>query len=100
MPKIVLLCFVMLITGCTSQQTATSKPTLGFDGSDLSTTVRAQDDFWMYVNGNWIEETQIPADRSSYGTFWQLIDRTEAQIRVILDELAAQESDLHADQTI
>ena len=83
----------LTLIGCASQNSAepdtaqASDPalTLGFDPNLLSTTVRPQDDFWNYVNGPWIEANPIPADKTSYGTFWQLIDRTEGQIKTLLD---------------
>ncbi len=65
---------------------APAATTLGFDIRDLSTTVRPQDDFWRYVNGRWLEETDIPADRSSHGTFRIIFDETEAQIRTLVEQ--------------
>ncbi len=77
---------VLGLSGCATQAPQTQ---LAFEVSELSSTIRPQDNFWGYVNQNWIDSTDIPADRSSYGTFYQLIDRTEAQIKAILEELAA-----------
>ena len=77
----------LLLTSCQQQPLETPAepaPRLGFDPTELSQDVRPQDDFWQYVNGGWIAATEIPADRSSYGTFWNIIDRTEDQIRNIL----------------
>ena len=53
--------------------------------------VRPQDDFWNYVNRPWIEATEIPADKSSYGTFHFIIDRTDEQTRTLLEKAAAAE---------
>jgi putative endopeptidase len=52
----------------------------------LSTSVRPQDDLFLYVNESWIERTPIPADRSSYGAFEILRDNSEKAIRAIVDE--------------
>ena len=38
--------------------------------------VRPQDDFYNYVNGNWMKTTQIPPDRSRWGSFDQLREFT------------------------
>ncbi|MEM9623235.1 MAG: M13 family metallopeptidase [Pseudomonadota bacterium] len=77
---------------------------LPFEVTELSAEIRPQDDFWGYVNAEWIAQTEIPADRSSYGTFHILIDRTESQIRAILDDLgsadSAQDAASEAEQTI
>ena len=58
-------------------------------GMDLD--VRAQDDLFGHVNGRWLAETEIPADRSSWGPFVQLSDIAEGQVRDIITELAAQD---------
>jgi endothelin-converting enzyme/putative endopeptidase len=56
------------------------------EGFDL--TVRPQDDLYGHVNGTWYRETEIPADKSGWGAFMVLADQAEAQVRVIIEELA------------
>jgi len=58
----------------------------GFTQSELHDTTRPQDDLFRYVNGTWIENTEIPADKSRYGTFDILADGSEAAIHEILEE--------------
>jgi putative endopeptidase len=60
--------------------------TSGFDPSGFSTTTRPQDDLYQYVNGTWIEQTQMPEDKARYGTFDILADGAELAIREILEE--------------
>ncbi|KRA39008.1 MULTISPECIES: M13 family metallopeptidase [unclassified Nocardioides] len=55
-------------------------------GMDLDT--RPQDDLFGHVNGAWLAETEIPADRSSWGPFVQLADQAEEDVRAIITELA------------
>lgn len=55
----------------------------------MDTSVRPGDDFNTFVNGKWIAEKQIPADRSRYGSFMELDDLSEARVHAILDALAA-----------
>jgi predicted metalloendopeptidase len=66
-----------------------SAQTLGVDTTNFDRSVRPQDDFFRYVNGGWLKRTQIPSDRSSYGSFVQLRDRSEEALRAIVDEAAA-----------
>jgi predicted metalloendopeptidase len=66
-----------------------SAQTLGVDTTNFDRSVRPQDDFFRYVNGGWLKRTQIPADRSSYGSFVQLRDRSEEAVRAIVEEAAA-----------
>jgi putative endopeptidase len=64
----------------------TERLSSGFARSELHDDIRPQDDLYRYVNGTWIEHTEIPADKARYGTFDILADGSEAAIREILDE--------------
>ena len=61
----------------------------GVDRSGFDTSVRPQDDFFRYVNGGWIARTEIPADRAMYGSFVVLRDKSESNLRAIIEEAAA-----------
>jgi len=54
----------------------------------MNADIRPQDDLFGHVNGRWLEEAEIPADRSSWGPFVQLADTAEEQVREIIQELA------------
>ncbi|KQS92047.1 M13 family metallopeptidase [Chryseobacterium sp. Leaf394] len=41
----------------------------GLNLAYMDKSVRPQDDFFTYVNGNWVKETQIPSDKASWGSF-------------------------------
>src|SRR5690349_5831415 len=56
---------------------------------NLDKSVRPQDDFYRHINGGWLAATQIPPDRSNYGTFTKLQDDAERDLRAILEEAAA-----------
>jgi putative endopeptidase len=58
----------------------------GFAQGELHASIRPQDDLHRYVNGTWMENTEIPADKSRYGTFDILADGSEAAIHEILEE--------------
>jgi predicted metalloendopeptidase len=47
--------------------------------------VRAQDDFFLHLNGQWLKTVEIPADKSSWGSFAQLRDDTLPQLRAIIE---------------
>ncbi len=46
--------------------------------------VRPQDDFYRFVNGQWLTNTTIPSDRSNYGAFALLEDGAENDLKAIL----------------
>ena len=90
---------VLLATGlaaCGPQGSApaSGEPQLGSFGIDLShqdPSVSPGDDFFRYANGRWLDEFELPADRSSYGIFTSLAELSEERVRAIIDELAAME---------
>lgn len=69
----------------------------GIDIAGMNTNVRAQDDFYQYVNGTWLKETEIPADKSNYGMFTKLADEAQENLRVIIEEAAASNAEQGTD---
>jgi putative endopeptidase len=65
---------------------------LGIDTTNFDRSIRPQDDFFGFVNGSWLRRTEIPADRSSYGGFAELRDRSEQALREIVEEAMAAEN--------
>jgi len=62
-----------------------------FSGIDLTAVdqnVRAQDDFFRHVNGTWLKQTEIPADKSRYGLFNVLYDDTQENLKTLIQESA------------
>ena len=57
----------------------------GLDRSTFDPAVRPGDDFFRHVNGAWIARTEIPADRANYGTFVELSERAENDLREIIE---------------
>ncbi len=62
---------------------------IGVDLSNIDTSFRPQDDFFRHVNGGWLGKTEIPSDRSNYGSFTELFDVSEALQRSIIESAAA-----------
>jgi putative endopeptidase len=57
----------------------------GIETQYIDTSVRPQDDFFKYLNGKWLQATDIPSDKSSWGTFMKLRDDTLPQLREIIE---------------
>jgi endothelin-converting enzyme/putative endopeptidase len=64
----------------------------GIDTTGFNTAVRPQDDFFEYVNGKWVAETELPPDRSRWGTFDALREKSQEDIRTLIDEVSAAET--------
>jgi len=57
----------------------------GIDTQYIDNSVRPQDDFFTHLNGKWLKETEIPGDRSSWGTFMKLREDTTPQLLAIIE---------------
>lgn len=58
----------------------------GIDLSYVDADIRPQDDLFGHVNGRWLAEYDIPADRATDGAFRHLFDRAEEQVRDLIIE--------------
>ncbi|MGV3762123.1 M13 family metallopeptidase [Parapedobacter sp.] len=55
----------------------------------MDNTVRPQDDFYSYVNGNWMKTVEIPSDKARWGSFDELRENTDvATLEILKDALA------------
>ena len=62
----------------------------GPDLAGMDTKLAPGDDFYGYANGGWIQSTDIPADRSSYGNAAILAELTAQRVNELLKAAAAQ----------
>ncbi len=75
----------MALTGaiCSAQ----TKP--GINPEYMDKTVKPSDDFFRYVNGAWVDKTEIPGDKTRWGSFDQLRETTNNDALAILKKAAA-----------
>ena len=81
-------------------QPAVAAPTSGLFLNNFDRSVRPQDDMYRFVNGTWLKNTEIPADRSNYGAFTLLSDEAEKNLRIIVEEGAAANAPTGSDQQL
>ncbi|WP_307828488.1 M13 family metallopeptidase [Antrihabitans sp. YC2-6] len=60
----------------------------GIDLSHRDEVTRVQDDLFVHVNGRWLDEYKIPADRAVDGAFRTLYDQAEIDVQTIIQEAA------------
>lgn len=60
----------------------------GIDKAANDAAVRPQDDLFRHINGKWLNETEIPAERAVYGSFVVLAEKAESDLRAIIEESA------------
>ncbi len=78
---------MLIFVSCTNQVELS-----GIDKSTFDTSVRPQDDFFQYVNGTWVEETEMPPDKSRYGTFDILYEENQVRLKEIIENAANSEN--------
>ncbi|WP_170003687.1 M13 family metallopeptidase [Pseudopontixanthobacter vadosimaris] len=77
-----------------AQDDANALPTVdygtwGVNPASLDPAVDPGDDFFEYVNGKWVAENAIPADKSRYGAFDALNEKSRVDVKTLVDELVA-----------
>jgi putative endopeptidase len=58
----------------------------GINTSYMDKTIKPNDDFFRYVNGAWLDKTEIPADKTNWGSFNELRQNTDKDALAILKE--------------
>ena len=79
---------VMVLASCKDNKATaeTDNESHGINLEYMDTLVKPGDDFFRYVNGTWFDQTDIPADRTRWGSFDELRQNTDKDVLAILDK--------------
>ena len=72
----------------TNAQKAVTQKEPGINVSFMDKSVKPNDDFFKFVNGTWLKNTEIPADKTRWGSFDELRQNTDKDALAILKEAA------------
>ncbi len=67
---------------------AQQQPLSGIVLENMDKTVRPGDDFFSYVNGLWVANTELPADKPSFSVFSSLNDVAQENVKKIIEQSA------------
>src|SRR5690606_10403404 len=67
----------------------------GINLAYMDTRVSPKDDFFRYVNGKWVDSTEIPGDQTTWGSFNELRKNTDSSALALLEK-ASNNKDLDA----
>jgi len=102
MNKMLFTLATLCLTAACGQQSATDSAgsaadlQSGVDLAGMDLSVRPQDDFYAYANGSWLKTVEIPGDQVGWGSYLTLRDDSIADVKAIVDEVAADVEDSEA----
>lgn len=89
---------ILFAMSCSStKDKETNMLSSGIDFNRVDTTVSPQDDFYRHVNGKWLKEFELPADKSRYSTFTILREKAQEDVKIIIEEAAEKKSSKGSD---
>ncbi|MFS4456387.1 M13 family metallopeptidase [Maribacter sp. 2304DJ31-5] len=85
------LAAILLVVACKTdiKEAPEKELTSGILKEYMDTSVNPGDDFTAYVNGTWMKETEIPADKSSYGVGFIVHEESEDNVKKIIEKSAS-----------
>lgn len=88
-PIILLALFFVTLFACNTPATNNSNGQKAFfDKSGMDTTIKPGDNFFEYVNGNWVKNTAIPDDQTGWGSFYIINENNLKNLDTLLQDAA------------
>ncbi|QCR21490.1 M13 family metallopeptidase [Pontibacter sp. SGAir0037] len=80
----------LFFSACSSNPTVKSEElSSGINKENMDTSIDPGDNFTAYVNGTWLKNTTIPADKSSYSVWHILNDKAQEDVKAIIEASAS-----------
>lgn len=100
--SVVAVLTVASLFSCTENQNQSKEKQLmnsGIQLENMDLSVSPKEDFYNYVNGGWMKNTNIPDDEARWGSFLELRDRNNQMTLALVDKaLEAKNVDLNTDE--
>lgn len=92
MTTLALVAGLLAAAAAGAESPAPEVPRSGIDRAAMDPAVRPQDDLYTHVNGHWLQTTPIPPDKASVGVLSDVYDRTQEQLRSVVEDAQAHPS--------
>jgi len=86
------LVLALFLSACDDNLRSAAAAPVSSDAAAETATPSAGDDFYLHVNGKWLDAYELPADRSEVGVIATMTDEVDDEIRAIVEQLAATKS--------
>ena len=74
------------VIGCKGdKEVAQAEEARGINLANMDTTVTPREDFFRFVNGRWLDTNQIPEDKTVWGSFNELREKTDRDALALLE---------------
>ena len=87
----IVLAILVLTVSCKNEKQSEVEKIPGIIVENMDNSIRPNDDFFKHVNGSWLDKTEIPDDRTSWGAFNELRKKTDSDVLTILNEAIAED---------
>lgn len=85
-----MLILVAVVVGCGTRVDELSTTNVrGIDPNNFDTTCAPCKDFYQYANGTWLVNNPVPPEYGSWGTFHEVRERNNENLREILEEVSS-----------
>lgn len=88
LPAAAILLFAACQNDKNHQAAETDQRTVFFDTAGMDSTVKPGDNFFLYANGKWMKNAQIPQTETGWGSFYTLYNDNLKNLRTILENAA------------
>ena len=76
----------LVLVSCKKTPEETANKNIGINTELIDDTVSPKEDFFQFVNGTWLKNNEIPADRTRWGSFGELRKMTDHDVLTILEK--------------
>src|SRR5690349_15900046 len=83
---------ILFLAACSNSNVKTGELHSGIILKNMDTTVVPGNNFTEYVNGTWMKNTKIPSDKASFGAMAILADKTQDDVKAIIETAAKTKS--------